>query len=269
VSVEWLTEVLGWHDPLSAWPPTAASAHDYQPEAELVVHSLRHLQGMGHARMLVADALDQLHPGLYRAIQDNVELSQRLGRIAAEIWDFGGRARGPDWSVAEGSAPQAVPTQPPLERELVSDEDGFTAWLRGIEAGLEAEHAGQSDLRPAREALGAALPAVLEAYASGTDQQRAAVRRAVSRFRLVLYEVSMFGARQWNESRSPNSTNALRQALLAVSVIDGGLDWRDELLMLRHLRQVAMAANLPFEDFLHQAAACSSERTAGFLLSVL
>jgi hypothetical protein len=52
-------------------------------------------------------------------------------------------------------------------------------------------------------------------------------------------------------------------------MLDMGLDWRDELLLLRDLRRRAEAAGVPFAALVHQAAACSSQRTAAFLRGVL
>jgi len=85
MAVNWLQKVLAHHDPLGAWPPTASSNRDYGLEARLVLHRLRGIQGLSHVRTLLAEALDQLHPGLSGALEQQGELRVRLGRVAQDI----------------------------------------------------------------------------------------------------------------------------------------------------------------------------------------
>jgi len=85
MAVDWLQKVLAHHDPLGAWPPTASSNRDYGLEARLVLQRLRGIQGLSHVRTLLAEALDQLHPGLSGAVEQQGELRVRLGRVAQEI----------------------------------------------------------------------------------------------------------------------------------------------------------------------------------------
>src|SRR5260370_33198522 len=85
MAVAWLQQVLAHHDPLGAWPRTASSKRDYGLEARLVLQRLRGIQGLSHVRTLLAEALDQLHPGLSGAVEQQGELRVRLGRVAQEI----------------------------------------------------------------------------------------------------------------------------------------------------------------------------------------
>src|SRR5260370_24106897 len=80
MAVDWLQKVLAHHDPLGAWPPTASSNRDYGLEARLVLQRLRGIQGLSHVRTLLAEALDQLHPGLSGAVEQQGELRVRLPR---------------------------------------------------------------------------------------------------------------------------------------------------------------------------------------------
>jgi hypothetical protein len=56
---------------------------------------------------------------------------------------------------------------------------------------------------------------------------------------------------------------------MAESLLDMGTDWRDELLVLRHARDTAASAGLPFAERAEDAAAASSPRTATFLRAFL
>jgi hypothetical protein len=163
----------------------------------------------------------------------------------------------------------AAPAPPPVAN-LVADSDLLTAWLRDIEERLYAErNAPGRELRSAASALCATLPALADAYYDATDDQRAAMRLAFSRFRRVQHQLSAFAAAQLSDVPGPGGLAALRRALLLEAILDLGTDWRDELLLLRDLRRKAEAAGLPFGELIMQAAARSSPRTTKYLLGVL
>jgi hypothetical protein len=267
-----LQEILVRHDPLAAWPPATRSARDYRQPAQLAAEGLREILGLGHVRMVVADALDQIHPGLYQALdQGDRELGQRLGRVAKDIWDdhahhVGRTRRGEN----QRAAPVAAAPAPPPVANLVADSDILTTWLRDIEEQLYAErNAPGRELRAAASALRATLPALADAYFDASDDQRTVMRLAFSRFRRVQHQLSAFAAVQLSHVQGPAGVAALRRALLLESILDLGIDWRDELLLLRDLRRKAEAAGLPFGDLIMQAAARSSPRTTKILLGVL
>jgi hypothetical protein len=260
IPIDWLRDVLERHDPLGAWPPTATLERDYRRVAELAAQDLTRIQGLGHIRVVVSDALDRLHPGLYRAAREDRELARRLGQVAREIWEA--RPRHSGGVTPADRAPPA--TAPPLD-----DEAQLIAWLRDVEGGLQAEQNAPRERRPVAAAFHSRLPALIETYLAAPDAQREATRLAFSRFRLVLYRVSMFAAAQLSELKGPHAELALRSALMAESILDLGLDWRDELLLLRDLRRMSESLGLPFEKLLRQAADCSSQRGAAFLMGVL
>jgi hypothetical protein len=270
-----LQEILVRHDPLAAWPPAARAPRDYHREAQLAAQGLRAMLGLGHVRTVVADALDQIHPGLYQAFyqgdQGDRGLGQRLGRVAKDIWDDHGRHRGHrPRSENQRTAPLTAGPAPPPVAKLVADHDLLTAWLRDVEDRLYTERdAPGREPQSAAAALRGTLPALAEAYDDASDDQRTAIRLAFSRFRRVQHQLSAFAAAQLGAVQGPAGVAALRQALLVESILDLGLDWRDELLLLRDLRRAAEAAGLPFGDLLRQAAARSSPKTTTFLLGVL
>jgi hypothetical protein len=228
--------------------------------------------GLGHVRTVVADALDQIHPGLYQAFaQGDQDLGQRLARVAKDIWDDHARHRGRrPRGENQRAAPLAAAPAPPPVAKLVADHDLLTAWLRDVEDRLYTERdAPGREPQSAAAALRGTLPALAEAYDDASDDQRTAIRLAFSRFRRVQHQLSAFAAAQLGAVQGPAGVAALRQALLVESILDLGLDWRDELLLLRDLRRAAEAAGLPFGDLLRQAAARSSPKTTTFLLGVL
>ena len=79
----------------------------------------------------------------------------------------------------------------------------------------------------------------IAAYVSASDAQRETIRRAFSGFRWVLWQVSNFVARQSQSLDGANPTDALRNALVAESILDLGTDSRGELLSVRELRRNA------------------------------
>jgi hypothetical protein len=267
MAVDWLQKVLSRHDPLGAWPPTASSKRDYALEARLVLQRLRGIQGLSHVRTLVAEALDQVHPGLYGAVEQHGELKGRLGRVAQEIRQAPAYRSGVNAVGAAHADPSlAVVTARPAS---TTDEPGLLAWLRYEEDVLRAEQGPPSESCPVAAAFHAELAVVIADYVNASDTQREAVRGAFSGFRWVLWHVSTFAARQLGALDGANPTEALRNALLAESILDLGTDWRDELLSLRELRRKAESAGLPFEALVRQAAAYSSPRTAKFLSDLL
>ena len=274
ISVPWLQEVLALHDPLAAWSSQSRSADaDYRQEAELAAHALRHLEGLGHARTLVADVLDSLHPGLYQALAaGDPALERRLNLVAREIWDMHGVV--PKVGPAAPQSPEGggsgvdVPAPPVPASELIANSEELTAWLRAVEDILLDLVTGSSSPETA-PSFQAALPAILDEYAIASDQKRAAARTSFSRFRLVRYQLSAFAIVQFREVAGSRRAEAVRLALMAESLLDGGLDWRDELLLLRDLRREALQAGVPFSEILQDAAECSSPQTRAALLSLL
>jgi hypothetical protein len=269
---DWLCDVLSRHDPLGAWSPTMDAAHDYRQVAQLVAPELRRITGLGHAWTIVADALDREHPGFYRTSKqgDSEELKRRLGKVAREIWDrhvkdYGlvGRRAGqePDKAI--------MPPPHPAVASLVADEHVLTAWLRTIEDSLAAE-GSMRDRPPSKAslALREVLPPLAEAYASATGEERESIRLSFSRFRRVLHELSGCIASQNAILRTDGGTNHLRLALLLESILDLGMDWRDELLTLQAMRRTAEKAGLPFADLVREVAALSSQRGCEFLLGL-
>ncbi|HEV1997015.1 MAG TPA: hypothetical protein VGR61_02655 [Candidatus Dormibacteraeota bacterium] len=266
ITVDWLREVLVRHDPLGVWQPAGTYQSDYTAESEKAVAGMRRVLGLGHIWTLVADAIDASHPGFYRAARtDQGDLRRSLALIARDAWDQH------SWIVPGGRTPLAMPDGPlPPAPTLISEPATLSEWLRHVEVRLEAE-SDQTDrnARVTPPAFRAALPDVVMAYAAASEQQREDTRLAFSRYIRVRYELAGFAGEQLARVEGDGGEIALRRALLAESLLDQGLDWRDELLLLRDLRERARAAGLPFNDLLAEAAACSNERTADFLLQVV
>ena len=230
---------------------------------------MRRILGVGHIWTIVADAIDGLHPGFYReARADQGELRGRLSNVSREAWD---RQGGPFLAARPALQPLEAPPPPaPPVSELIADSDTLTQWLRELELGLEAE-SDQADrsARTAAKGLREVLPGLVTAYLAASESQREEARLAFSRFRRVLHELGGFAAQQVAEVTGTQGELALRRALLTESLLDLCLDWRDELLLLRDLRQRSRAAGLLFDELVAEAAACSSTRTARFLLGVV
>ena len=268
ITAGWLREVMARYDPLAAWEPGVAHLSDYTAESAKAVAGMRRVLGLGHIWTLVADAIDESHPGFYSAARaDQGELRRSLALIAREAWDRHSwmtprtrtRLRRP-----EGALPAAPPAT-----DMVTDATNLELWLRLVEDHLEAE----SDVpdpaaRVAATVFRTALPDLVTAYARADEQQREATRAAFSRFLRVRYLLTGFAGEQLAGIAGPGGEAALRRALLAESLLDQGLDWRDELLLLRDLRERSRAAGLPFDALLAEAAACSSAGTSNFLLGV-
>ncbi len=160
-----------------------------------------------------------------------------------------------------------VPSPPAPAAQLVADSELLTAWLREIEDVLTDRPRGSVDPRSAAP-FQATLPALLDAYGSASDEQRAATRVSFSRFRLVRYQLSSFAIAQYRAVKGSHPRDAVRHSLMAEALLDGGSDWRDELLLLRDLRQAASDADVPFADLLAEAVRCSGPRSRQLLLSL-
>jgi hypothetical protein len=272
VTADWLQQVLQLHDPLAAWSGAGRpGASDYRQEARLAAADLRAVLGLGHAGTIVADALDRVHPGVYRAIaagKADDELNARLGRIARAIWDYRGLRLGP--AQASSQTPtEPLPETPPVD-ELVGDDAALVAWLRAIETSLTVEvNPPGSPPGPAASALLAVLPRLVDAYVEADAERRAGLRSAFSRFLRVCYRLHVFAALQARLLDGPQGEEALRRLLAVESLLDLRLDWRDELLLLRDVRRVAAANGLTFDREIRRAADLSSVETARFLLGLL
>jgi hypothetical protein len=152
----------------------------------------------------------------------------------------------------------------------MTDIDQLTKWLRSLEEQLSNVPSTMSsrDSETAKLLL-AEFPGIVMEYAHATHSQREEMRLAFSRFRLVLYHLSSFASAQSIALDEGDGNVALRNALLAESLLDKHTDWRDELLMLRDLKTNSEARDLPFPEYLDEAARCSSPETAEFLRSLL
>ena len=272
VTAAWLRTVLARHDPLGAWPPAVAAGYDYRRAAEQAADDLHETLGLGHAYTVVADVLDREYPGLYQALEaGDPELVRRLRLVARAIWEHPARRLGQAVQGAHQQAPlsASLPVAPAVAT-LITDGAVLTTWLRDVEAHLAREpYALRDPAPPVAAVLDGVLPALADAYLGATDDQRSATRLAFSRFRRVLHRLSTCAARQLPAVAGPAPNQAVQRALALESMLDMRLDWRDELLLLRDLRRRADAAGVPFAALVHQAAACSSPRTAAFLRGVL
>ena len=269
LAADWLREALVRHDPLGAWAPAGTRSSDYAREAEDAVSGMQRILGVGHIWTIVADAIDGHHRGFYRAAHaDQGELRRRLSSVSREAWD---RQGGPFLAArpALRALEKRPPPTPPVPA-LIADGDTLTRWLREIELRLEAE-SDQTDwsARTAARGLREMLPELVTAYLAASMRQREEARLAFSRFHRVRHQLGGFAAQQLADVRGEQGELALRRALLTESLLDLGFDWRDELLLLRDLRQRSRAAGLPFDELVAEAAACSSAPTADFLLGVV
>ena len=259
-----IREILVREDPLATWPAAKPDPDGYEQTAEMAASGLQNMLGLGHARTVVADAIDRRQPGFYQALRaGDPELGRRMGRVAHEIWDRHGvliprppRSPGPD----PGAIPEPTPTA-----VLIARPDVLEAWLRSMEAGLDAEGALPPPQRHFGPVLQAALPGLVDGYLAASDGEREAARLAFSRFQRCCHQLSGFAGRQHAGLEGPDPAGALRQALAAESLLDLHLDWRDELLLVQALKRRAELLNLPYAELLEMAAARSSTLTADFL----
>ena len=264
-----LREVLERHDPLATWPPGEGHPRDYRGASELAVTRLRRVLGVGHIWTVVADAIDAGHRGFYRAaVADDGEMRLRLGKIAREVWDSH------NWSSPRERTALPLPQGPlppaPGPQTLITDGAVLARWLALVEDWLEAESdQPDRDARQMAPAFRAALAGLVLAYGAAGEEQREEARLAFSRHLRARYQLAWFAGEQLALLAGREGVVALRRALLAESLLDQGLDWRDELMLLRDLRDRSRAAGIPFDDLLADAAACSSTRTAEFLRQVV
>ena len=155
MAVDWLQKVLSRHDPLGAWPATASSKRDYGLEVRLVLQRLRGIEGLSRVRTLVAEALGQLHPGLYGAVDQPGEVKVRLGRVAREVRQAPPYRSDVNAAGAAHADPSlAVVTAPSA---LMTDEQGLIAWLRYGEDVLRAEQGPPGESWPVAAAFHAEL----------------------------------------------------------------------------------------------------------------
>ncbi|HLZ08171.1 MAG TPA: hypothetical protein VKT80_06270 [Chloroflexota bacterium] len=274
-TTDWVRSVLVRHDPAGAWKhDPQILTNDYTQEARGVAERLNNVLGLGHIFTLIADSIDQGRPGFYQAVADDSEIHRRVALAARELWD----GRGAHLGIRQGQAASrpsiagavsATIPDPPSSQELVADGEWLEGWLRTVENGLASEPNPFSNPGPWTKALRAALPGLVDSYASADNSERAAMRLAFSRFRRALHTLSGVAAGQLASIDTSDSEGSLRRGLMAESLLDLGTDWRDELLMLRDARSRAAAALLPFAERAEEAAAASSARTATFLRNFL
>ena len=257
-------EILLRHDPVAAWPGAGVREDGYADAAELAANSLHNMLGVGHVWTVVADAIDHQYPGFYRAVRSgDQELQRRIGLVAREIWDRHGNIVPRPPSVRQ--VPSDPPPEPPPGPEMVAEAGALEAWLRDMEGRLEAESVLPVPERQSAAAMRSVLEGLLDAYSDGSDNEREEARLAFSRFPLCCHQLSSFASSQHAGLLGLDPARALRQALLAESLLDMHVDWRDELLLIQALKQRAETLKLPYSEMLEFAAARSSSRTADFL----
>lgn len=270
-----IRESLIRHDPLGAWDPQLRGQSDYTDEAVTARADMTRILGVAHIITIVADALDRSHPGFYAAYRRaETEAVASMRRVGRELWDIhgitiSGTVR--DGSVARRDPDEApLPSAPPV-RAIAGNPQLLIEWLRSAEGALRNMPSSESSHRsPVGTLLQRELPVLVDGYAEADAATQEAIRDAFSRFRLVRYRLSDFAGSQYSAivNAEAEPMTALRRALFAESVLDMGLDWRDELLMLRDLRSASEARGLPFATELEKAAQRSSPATARFLRGV-
>lgn len=270
-----IRESLVRHDPLGAWDPQLRGQSDYTDEAVTALADMTRIQGIAHIITIVADALDRSHPGFYVAYRrGETEAVASMRRVGRELWDIHGitipgKLRGV--SVAHRDPDEApLPSAPPI-RAIAGNPQLLMDWLRSAEAALRNVPSSESSRRsPVGTLLQRELPVLVDGYAEADATTREAIRDAFSRFPLARYQLSAFAGSQYSEivNSEGEPITALRRALSAESVLDMGLDWRDELLMLRDLKSASEARGLPFATEVEKAAQRSSTATARFLRGV-
>ena len=256
-------------DPLGAWLGGGAT-WTYEDEARLAFAGMNRIAGVGHFAQATADALDQLHPGAFEQFRNRgSEFNMRIRRVARDLWDiYGMRLYAPQRSRPSLEVVLPIPPRPRLQPDV--DSTALIEWLRHVDR--ELSHI-PSSVRSADAGVAIAfreeLRSIVDEYGTVDDQSRHEMRSAFSRFRLVQNQLSTFIAEQYMVLKGGGDVKMLRHALIGESLLDGGIDWRDELMLLRDLRAVAASAALPFADCVHEAAALSGTRTAEFLLGLL
>ena len=256
-------------DPLGAWLGDGAT-WTYEDEARLAHAGMKRVSGVGHYAQATADALDQLHPGAFELFRNrDSEFSNRIRRVARDLWDmYGMRLHGPQSPQPSLEVVHPLPPRPRRQPDV--DPTALIEWLRQVNDELSRISPNvRSSTADVAIAFREDLWSMVDEYATGDDQHRDEMRSAFSRFRLVQYQLSTFIAEQYMALKSGGTGESLRYALIGESLLDGGSDWRDELMLLRDLRTLAVSVALPFADCVQEAAALSSPRTAEFLLGLL
>jgi hypothetical protein len=118
-------------------------------------------------------------------------------------------------------------------------------WLERLQAGLSPlDEAG------ARDTAERLLAEILAAYAQGTVQARAAIRRLFQKYQSFTWAATL--SVPWT------TMDGLRQHLILFSIDDQGRDGRDALLALQAICQDAKGVGLEIAPVLREIAAMSS-----------
>jgi hypothetical protein len=118
----------------------------------------------------------------------------------------------------------------------------------------QSEPLDELGIRAEAEAL---LTSLLDAYASGTDAQRAAVRD--------LFRTNSAFTWATNVTHSANTAEGFRMQLLSASARWGSEDPRDLMLGLRDIHATARAAGVNIQPIVLEIAAMSEDRLAELL----
>ena len=132
----------------------------------------------------------------------------------------------------------------PIAKRLVD----FTrpGWFERLQTG--APPLDEAGVRDAAEKL---LAEMIAAYAQGTDQMRAAIRRLFQDYPSLSWAATL--SVPWT------TIEGLRQHLILFSMNDQGRDSRDALLTLQQICQDARNAGLEIAPVLREIAAMSSD----------
>lgn len=259
-----IRELLVTHDPLAAWPAAGPGTDGYELVADLAANSLGNMLGLGHAWTVVTDVIDLQYPGFYRAVRaGDPELQRRIALVAREIWDRHGNLYPRPPSIRR--LPSGPPPEPPPAAILLAEPEILEDWLRVMEVRLEGETSLPPAERKSAAAMQSMLPRFVDAYFDGAHQEREDARLAFSRFQLCCHQLSGFAGLQHAGLQGTDPARALRHGLVAESLLDMRLDWRDELLLIQALKARAHTLELPYRELVELAAARSSPRTAEFL----
>ena len=119
-------------------------------------------------------------------------------------------------------------------------------WLERLQAGVSP--LDEAGVRDATERL---LAEILAAYAQGTVQTRATIRRLFQQYPSFSWAATLSVPR--------TTIDGLRQHLILFSIKDQGRDSRDALLTLQEICQDARNAGLEIAPVLREIAAMSSD----------
>jgi hypothetical protein len=118
-------------------------------------------------------------------------------------------------------------------------------WVERLQAG--APPLDETGVRNSTEQL---LEEMVDTYAQGTEETRAAIRRLFTEYRSFAWAAAL--------STPRTSVAALRQHLILFSMQDQGRDSRDALLMLQEICHEAVAAGVDTAPVLREVAELSS-----------